>query len=640
MFLKADENFQGHVVGSSVVIYLGQYMHQSAWGQVWRLPEDEAPVRVKPTPVHNVNIEEALARGDLKGTGFELLAHTLAQRGCSSPSMMSPLLVVLTSNSAAFTGDQRALKDVDDELAPGCLEAFPTPRLGMIPFVTVRQSLVDKKLAAHLKAAGEEAKARRISNKSAGTEHGISSNGWTDMSKHMRLELVKLDQKLQGLVAMCAMATALNEKAIAEERESGAVWGVYMHQGDVNRAYRNFFSCPTSVWQSGLYVIRVNDAGVGKVQFLLDLALDFGGEPNPLFFAEPAAGAVQVLTKMIIDGASGAKVNMQAPDYTLAAMRATRPVGFSREFRLRTEEFRKFNNLPEQPVPGLELAVAKLKRKRRSEGSAIINDQSVRQTIAKRGVCKAAVSHPEVNESTDMFRASAYMDDFDIGLVDEPTKKRVRSTRQCLKSTGDEMKLPFGEAKWLEGEPAQDMVSLGIGFNVSDALDPRVYIPEESVTEVIFLMNKYVLQRDMLLKEAESLASKLLRMSMVVENGRLYICGLFALARLVGRKQAFARRSVLRHERKRKRGGDDDQCEVRVPVTKWAKRNMEWWLRYFENGCPKVRCIQQHVTFKGDIEADACGDGYGGFIIVGTTLYYFLGKWTEDEIRSFESKEP
>ena len=48
----------------------------------------------------------------------------------------------------------------------------------------------------------------------------------------------------------------------------------------------------------------------------------------------------------------------------------------------------------------------------------------------------------------------------------------------------------------------------------------------------------------------------------------------------------------------------------------------------------------QHVTFKGDIEADACGDGYGGFIIVGTTLYYFLGKWTVDEMRSFESKEP
>jgi hypothetical protein len=67
---------------------------------------------------------------------------------------------------------------------------------------------------------------------------------------------------------------------------------------------------------------------------------------------------------------------------------------------------------------------------------------------------------------------------------------------------------------------------------------------------------------------------------------------------------------------------------------------MEWWLRYFENGCPKVRCIQQHVTFKGDIEAGACGDGFGGFIIVGTKLYYFLGKWTADEIRSFDSKEP
>jgi hypothetical protein len=84
---------------------------------------------------------------------------------------------------------------------------------------------VDKKLAAHLRAAGAEPKARRISNKSAGTEYGISSNGWTDMSKHMRLELVKLDQKLQGLVAMCAMATALNKKAILQSSERQTRYG-------------------------------------------------------------------------------------------------------------------------------------------------------------------------------------------------------------------------------------------------------------------------------------------------------------------------------------------------------------------------------------------------------------------------------
>jgi hypothetical protein len=34
MFTAVDADFQGHVIGSSVVIFLSGYMHQSAWGQV------------------------------------------------------------------------------------------------------------------------------------------------------------------------------------------------------------------------------------------------------------------------------------------------------------------------------------------------------------------------------------------------------------------------------------------------------------------------------------------------------------------------------------------------------------------------------------------------------------------------------
>jgi hypothetical protein len=39
------------------------------------------------------------------------------------------------------------------------------------------------------------------------------------------------------------------------------------------------------------------------------------------------------------------------------------------------------------------------------------------------------------------------------------------------------------------------------------------------------------------------------------------------------------------------------------------------------------------------MEADACRAGFGGFLIVGTTMYYFAGKWTPEEIASFDSKE-
>jgi hypothetical protein len=165
------------------------------------------------------------------------------------------------------------------------------------------------------------------------------------------------------------------------------------------------------------------------------------------------------------------------------------------------------------------------------------------------------------------------MDDFDIAVVDQPSRKRVKYTRQCLKDTGAEVKCPFGDEKWAEGEPSQDMVSLGIGFDVTNPLNPTVYIPKVSVKEVVYLMRQYVKQDTLLLSEAQSLASKLLRMTMVVENGRLYVCGLFALSRLVSAHQAKLRRLTLRHQKKRKRGASSDEG-LSVLVTHWARRNM------------------------------------------------------------------
>jgi hypothetical protein len=165
------------------------------------------------------------------------------------------------------------------------------------------------------------------------------------------------------------------------------------------------------------------------------------------------------------------------------------------------------------------------------------DDPSVCQTVFRRGTLPSALSHKLTKCSRDMWRTSALMDDFDIAVVDQPSRKRVKFTRQCLKDIGSEVKFPFGDEKWAEGEPSQDMlVYLGIGFDVKDPLQPCVYIPEAGVTEVVYLylMRRYVEQDKLLLSEAQSSASKLIRMTMVVESGRLYVCGLFALSRLVG----------------------------------------------------------------------------------------------------------
>jgi len=46
------------------------------------------------------------------------------------------------------------------------------------------------------------------------------------------------------------------------------------------------------------------------------------------------------------------------------------------------------------------------------------------------------------------------------------------------------------------------------------------------------------------------------------------------------------------------------------------------------------------VTYPGDIEADACGHGFGGFFTIGTTMYFFAGVWSEAERASFDSSAP
>jgi hypothetical protein len=48
----------------------------------------------------------------------------------------------------------------------------------------------------------------------------------------------------------------------------------------------------------------------------------------------------------------------------------------------------------------------------------------------------------------------------------------------------------------------------------------------------------------------------------------------------------------------------------------------------------------QGVTYRGDLEADACGLGFGGFFTAGTNMHYFFGTWSAAELASFESNEP
>jgi hypothetical protein len=149
----------------------------------------------------------------------------------------------------------------------------------------------------------------------------------------------------------------------------------------------------------------------------------------------------------------------------------------------------------------------------------------------------------------------------------------------------------------------------------------------------------------------QSLAHKLQRAAMIVPQGRLYICGIFATLRLADVAEHTARK--VGGLRKRRRAdslptGRNNQGGERwakrdgprsVPVTRWAKRNASWWKRYLERA-PREYCFMPKVTYPGDLEADACGTGYGGFYTVGDVMYYFHGRWSAEEVASFESKDP
>jgi hypothetical protein len=198
------EGFRGHIVGSAVVIYLQPFLHQIAWGQVWRLPEGAPPSRVTAEPVQTVSLAAALARGDFRDTDMDLVAHSLRDHVNYSGSMISPMLVILSANSEAFVKDSRAADDIRAELDEKCLEEFPSARLAIVPYCTVKQNVTDKKLPAHEAAAGKQPKIRRISDKAAGSSALAACNAWVAMEKRAKLELCRLDDILDNIARPCA----------------------------------------------------------------------------------------------------------------------------------------------------------------------------------------------------------------------------------------------------------------------------------------------------------------------------------------------------------------------------------------------------------------------------------------------------
>jgi hypothetical protein len=165
-----------------------------------------------------------------------------------------------------------------------------------------------------------------------------------------------------------------------------------------------------------------------------------------------------------------ALLDMLASELVIPAMLRSRAIGFTREHRLHHYELHNHNDMPEQegavdtavdaPVEALALDFI---------------ESEFHKLAFERGKLTRALTRPDdCQTSLDMFRASSYSDDFDMVQVDTPDNKRVAGARAALQQVGVETNIPFGAKKWDEGAPAQDMVCLGIGFNVSDPARPVV----------------------------------------------------------------------------------------------------------------------------------------------------------------------
>jgi hypothetical protein len=208
---------------------------------------------------------------------MELVAAQLAARGNVTGSRILPTRLYIGLNSPKFlAGHKRTLADVQNEVTEGCLRPCASRLIEMVPACVIKQSAVPKKTLAHMRidenGVEAEEKSRRISDKKSGTDENASTNAFVNVEKVAKIQLTKLDDAGKHIVAMCAMAAAMNELEVAKlggaEVPLELLWHVFMAEGDVKRAYRNLASCPTEVWKSMLYVVfpevdpRVIDARV------------------------------------------------------------------------------------------------------------------------------------------------------------------------------------------------------------------------------------------------------------------------------------------------------------------------------------------------------------------------------------------
>ena len=108
---------------------------------------------------------------------------------------------------------------------------------------------------------------------------------------------------------------------------------------------------------------------------------------------------------------------------------------------------------------------------------------------------------------------------------------------------------------------------LGLMYDCSDPSNPRVGLPEAKQKDLLDRLTALQVGKGSTLdhSEVESVAHKLSAACAATERGRVYLCGFYA---------------TLRSEK-----------EGKIKMTGWLRRNVDWWVRYFESGAPRMKLL-------------------------------------------------
>jgi hypothetical protein len=564
-------------------------------------------------PLHKLTFD--LKSELLEGFDDTIMLKNVMRIGVVAGSRRCRMNVTLWPNHASALAEHARLSDdLKIELDAGCKLRFGLD-LPFIPFVGNPNGMVDKAPSV----PGAKPKVRQIEDASASLD-GESVNDWIFLCQTYGLQLVAIDDIADIYARLLPFALALKLP-------------ILLFSTDMSRAYRSVPSAFTCWWHNGSHQIDSN----GRFRWLVDTCLSFGNSKNPLAFSRIARALRWIWSAANARDMCKTRTFLSTifqkmmDDQDFPKLPGLKPIGFTRATRFPHKHYREYNGLvdaisvasapPPAPIKScgpLSMAgssAAPIPTECPKVACTPQSPEPVDQFAAFRRVCTKAMSPAPTEVCAACLHGEvAYLDDgLGAGVGEEISKISHANNIATVTSAG----FDSNEAKNAKGAPALTATFVGFVIDATIVDRPTISITPIKMLETTTLLDEFVTSLDTspltTVTKLRSLIGKLLRASLVVRRGRLFVCGILANLRLANSVTV------------RPRGSDT------VRVTRWCQRNIKWWQRLFLLVPEPLDMLLPKVTVRHPCQGDASGLGFGGLIIVDDTIYYFFGAGTARE---------